>query len=272
MTLKLLHLNIFQGKLIDSIIDFVESEKFDILNFQEVTGGQFSRGGINQYPEEINFYNASINQEAVGIDCFHKIKKGLGYRGVKAVNFNILNDKASYTGNATFYNGLKLVSSEIIRMKPIREYINLESIDVPALPRSALALKFDINGKQLTVINAHLAWGPTSKDESYKLEQAKILLEYVKKIKTPFLLSGDFNLDSESKVVSWFSEIAINLTLKNNITNTLNPRIHSVKKLFPKGIPVDYIFTSNDIKVRSFKLIDQIDLSDHFGLSLEFEI
>lgn len=273
MQLKLLQLNIFRGKFIRTIVDFVKKEEFDVLNFQEVTGYKLSRGEAHKHSKTAIACANRINRKAYGIDCFEKLKSSLDYRGEKVVNFRLKKDSKSYSAIATFYkNDLRLLKKEHVRMKPFVEYENVGSVDPAKEPRSALALTFESQGKKFVIINAHLAWGPDSKDKPYKLRQAKVLFEYVKNLNHPFVLSGDFNLDSTSQVVSWFSSIARNITSENGVPNTLNPRVHAVKELFPGGIAVDYIFVSKGIKVKSFRLVWQIDLSDHYGLVGEFEI
>lgn len=269
--MKLLQLNLFQGKFLDRIIDLVKREDFDILTFQEVTGGKFSKGGINNYLD-IKFINKMVNPKTIGIDCFKELKKNMGYKGELCVNERFVNDNSSYHGNATFYKNFNLLSKKDIRMKPYQEFKSMDEINPAFSSRSATVLQLERNNKTITVINLHLAWGPTPFDEPYKLEQAEKLFEFVKSLKAPYILSGDFNLDPSSQVISWFEKIARNLSKENKLTNTLNPRVHSVSKLFPPGLAVDYMFTSREIKVKSFKLITEPDLSDHFGLLLEFEI
>ena len=67
--------------------------------------------------------------------------------------------------------------------------------------------------------------------------------------------------------------MATNLIVKNKVTNTLNPRVHYArKKLFPPGLAVDYIYISKHFKQKKFKVLKNLDLSDHFGLESELEL
>jgi len=121
-------------------------------------------------------------------------------------------------------------------------------------------------------INTHWAWGPTPKDEPYKLEQAKSLIEFVTTIKDPFVLTGDFNVTSDSKIIQDLNQLGINHTVRNELTNTLNPHLHRAVDIFPKGLAVDYIYTSFTLGTEGFTLIDTPDLSDHYGLKITIEI
>lgn len=268
MGLKILQLNIWHGAFIDAVVKLVKEREIDILHFQEVTGGTLSTGGQYHVP------GASVaNKENVGIDVFEELKSRLSYEGKLAVAWRLKNQPYSYFALASFIKpSFKILEEKIIWHKPYKENDDYFKRDFADDPKNSLALKLEIDGEVIWAINTHLAWGPTPKDEPYKLEQAEKLFSFVKTLKEPFILTGDFNLNPTSKVIEWFLGISNNLIEKNNITNTLNPRTHHVKKLFPPGIAVDYIFVSKNLEVKKFEVIDNVDLSDHFALYVEIEI
>lgn len=269
MVLTLLHLNIFQGKFLPLIIDFLKEHPYDILQFQEVSGGKMSKGGIWSGPRELH---TVANPETVGIDCFATLKKELGYEGVLNTTIARRDDHASYIGNATFFKRtLHMTHVKEIFLKP---YAEAGDTPIPPAqaPRAALVTTFLLDSKPYTFINCHLAWGPNSDDEPYKVEQGKMLYEYVKSLNNPFVLTGDFNVDARSQIVKWMEKLGVNLVTQKEITNTLNPNEHAAKNLFPEGLGVDFAFTSKEINVTDFHLVDTPDLSDHLGLSLTIEI
>jgi endonuclease/exonuclease/phosphatase family metal-dependent hydrolase len=248
MKLKFFNLNMYHGRFLDRVVEFLKKEDFDVIQFQEVAAGKESYTGRN---------------------CFEEVKNQLGYQGEMAVCWGRINDKGSYAGNATFFKkSLGREKKEIVVLKEYEEIEGLKSIPMEDIPRSVLSLLID----GVYFINAHLAWGPTPKDADYKLAQNKKLFDYIKSLDRPFVLSGDFNLTPDSQVVGWFNSLADNLIAKNNVLNTLNPRTHRVTHLFPPGLAVDYIFAHKSLKTNNFRLIDTPDLSDHLGLSLEIEI
>lgn len=270
MRLKLLNLNIFQGKFLPQVLEYIEHNDFDILQFQEVSGGRFSKGGLwSGHRQELTV----ANLQTVGIDCFKEIKEALGFEGVLNTVLAKRDDAASYFGNATFFKPtLKLIATKQLFLKP---YAEIGEVAMPPqeAPRAALTTVFSFNNKSIiSFINTHLAWGPTGDDQPHKVAQGKILYEYVKKVSTPFVLTGDFNVDSNSQVVSWMSQLGRNLVTEKGITNTLNPHLHAAKVLFPKGLGVDFAFVSKELTVSDFTLVDSPDLSDHFGLSLTLEV
>jgi endonuclease/exonuclease/phosphatase family metal-dependent hydrolase len=269
MSLKLLQLNIFQGKFLPLIIDYVKQHDFDILHFQEVSGGSFSKGGLWSGPRE---QLTTANPEMVGIDCFATIKKELRYEGILNTTVAKRADHTSYFGNATFFKPkLTLVATKETFLKPYLEK-GEEFIPPQQMPRAVLTTVFSCGGKEISFLNCHLAWGPHSNDEPHKLEQGEKLVAYVKSLTTPFILTGDFNVDSKSQIVTWLETVGKNLVVENNITNTLNPNVHAAKQLFPPGLGVDFTFVSKDITVTDFQLVDTPNLSDHLGLSLTIDL
>lgn len=252
MQLKLLQLNIEEGKRLEEIVAYVLKEDFDILLFQEVTGGKHNIRGI---------------------DSFSVLKEHLGYSGVQGISWRLQGDPSIYFSNAVLYkSSLPLNSSAVIYLKPYEETTEKTIHRYTEHSHCAVDAIFSLNGKKLHCISTHLAWGPTPVDEPYKLEQGKVLYEYVKSLTEPFVLSGDFNVTPDSQIVQWMNELGRNHVVEHGITNTLNPNIHRVKHLFPKGLAVDFLYTEKSLQVTDFHIVDSPDLSDHFGLSATIEI
>lgn len=269
--MKLLQINIFQGKFIDNIIKFVNENDIDIVCMQEVTAGGWSHGGVNYYPDK-GPISLGANNQTINLDCFSEIKKALNYEGEIIKFISLKDDPTSYQGNAIIYKNLKPVDRHEVWMEPYQEYDKVADARPDTQPRAALDLSFEKEGKLFDVITTHMAWGPTAEDEDYKIVQAGRLREALKHIKNPLILTGDFNVTPDTRTAKTFDDIGRNLTVESKIKNTLNSRTHGVRRIFPPGLAVDYIFTSPDIKVKSFRLVDEVDLSDHFGLLLEFSL
>lgn len=254
MTVKFLQLNILKGRFSQNIIEFVKKNDFDILNLQEVTGGELS-------------YN--------NIACFSLLKNSLAYDGVLASDFKLKATK-SYFGNAVlFKKKLRLQQKEIIRYCPYRELSQIYPADSPFwanIPRSALSVTLQREGKSFTSIATHISWSITPKDTPEKLRDGKILYNYLKKLQRPFILSGDFNVDDSSKIVADLNTVARNLCLENNVNNTLNPRVHHARELFPPGLGVDFVYVEKSVRVKRFEVVENEDLSDHFAIVCEFEV
>lgn len=242
------------GKYINEIAEYLKKENFDIIHLQEVTGS------FESFEK---------------IDCFSEIQKIVGNEMSSEIisPLKIKDREDSYFGNATFFRStFDVVECEILWLKPYKEIEKYDNRRIEDDPRAVLDLKLDIGGTHVNFLNTHLAWSPTAEDTDEKVGQGNILVQYVKNITGPFVLSGDFNVTPNSKIVKGLDKVGINLTTKNNVLNTLNPRKHKASHLFPPGIAVDYIYTSKDIKTEKFEVLEDFDLSDHLGLAVELDI
>lgn len=252
MRVKVLQLNIEAGSQYEKLVEYLKNEDFDIVHLQEVCGGRMSR---------------SVP------DIFTSLKNELGVEGELAMSMHAPQDTTTYFGNATFYKKeLKLLKKEIFWIHPFREVGDMDTDDfdfLRSLPRTCLSLQFDFSGTKYWFHNTHLAWGPTQEDEPHKIEQGKKLINYVSSQTPPFLLSGDFNVWKDSVVVRGLEEMSVNHATNASIINTLNPRLHRAKNLFPPGLAVDFLFTSKDVTSENFSLVDSPDVSDHFGLKID---
>lgn len=270
MSIKLFQLNIWKGRFLPDVIEYVKQEDFDILHFQEVSGGEMT-GAANNYRNTVH-NEAGYTNKIAGQNCFEEVKKSLGYSGTEIRTMCFEDDPDSYQSIATFYKpDFQLISSQEVWLNDFktisRTYNRWEDVG-----RAAIVAEFEKDGTRFKTVNTHMAWGEHPRDEQYKIDQAKKLYNELAKIEIPFVLSGDFNVISETKTASMFEMLATNLSKTHHLSNTLNPNTHSVKELFPDGLAVDYIFTSPEITVKDFQLVDTPNLSDHFGLKVEIEI
>ncbi len=205
-------------------------------------------------------------------DVFDILKRELDYDGELAMTMKLKDDPSSYFGNATlFKKGFSVKNKKVVWLKPYGEFerseIKIQEV-VKKAPRCALALQFDLPNN-MWFVNTHMAWGPTPYDEPYKIEQGKILEAFLSTLSHPYLLSGDFNVTKDSQIVAAINGIATNHA--KNLSNTLNPNVHQASQLFPPGLAVDYIYTK-DVIASGFNLVDNPDLSDHFGLRINLEV
>ena len=252
MRIKFLQLNILGGEYFSNIVKFCRRENFDIINFQEIFGKKHS---------------------GFGTDCVAKIRKYFpNYHLSQAFSWRDKHDPKIYGSIVTLSKkNIQILESGVIRLKKF-QIVEQKHTKFQNRPHCALSQKMIINGRPIQIINTHLVWGPTPKDTQYKTKQNKKLISYVKSLKNPFILSGDFNLDPSSRIVKELGRYGTNLSVKYKLKTTLNPRVHYAKHLFPPGLVVDYIFVSKKIRVKSFRVVDEVDLSDHFGLAAEFDV
>jgi endonuclease/exonuclease/phosphatase family metal-dependent hydrolase len=255
MRVWLLQLNMFHGKYLAELIRFLKKNQFDIIMLQEVSGGKLTQNKVK--------------------NTFQTLQKKLEYQGVLGIDWTLPGDNKDYNGNAIFCKkSIDIQGGEKVWLRKSRGTKNTGSGALKSIsnPRSVLSVNAQINGKPLKFITTHLVRGPDNLDTKYKLNQTKKLYKYLKTVKIPFILTGDFNVTPNTKLIKNLDKLGANLTRKYKLKNTLNHRVHYARHLFPPGIAVDYIYTHPKIRVKKFRLIDKPTLSDHFGLALEFEI
>lgn len=251
MNFKFLQMNIYLGKWMEKVIEYVQKEDFDLICFQEVSGGR------------VSFNRDNIFQKMID----------LGYDGELGVNWRIKGHYGSFEGNGTFFKkDFTLLEKTIVWLNDYGEIEDPDNRESRDDPKAALSVLIEKEGVKLRVVNAHLAWTPDAEDSPEKIRQAEIFRDYLKTIKKPYIIAGDFNVEKHTQVVKMIEDIgARNLTSENKVVNTLNSRLHKAPHLFPPGLAVDYILISDDIQAENFKVLD-MDLSDHLGLRMDVDI
>jgi endonuclease/exonuclease/phosphatase family metal-dependent hydrolase len=257
MIIKVLQLNINGDNYWDKLIPFLSSHDFDVMHLQEVTGKNTHSGTLHS-----------------NRDVFLELQKILQekYNAELTISQRYTSSPSSYMGNAIFFKkSFPLINKKELVISKHEGLFPSDSYTYEGLGRAILHLTLEIENKHISFINAHLAWAKTPQEKPHQTEQGEKVLEYLQTVHRPFIFSGDFNLDPMQPTIQKFNKIARNLTQEYHVTNTLNPRTHRAKVLFPKGVAVDYIYASNDLQIKKFAVVQE-DISDHLGLTAEIEV
>jgi endonuclease/exonuclease/phosphatase family metal-dependent hydrolase len=257
MTIKILQLNINSDNYWDQLISFITDNDFDILDFQEVTGKDTLAGNIHSQR-----------------DIFSELLKHFGdkYDAELAITQRYASSPFAYMGNATFFKkSFTILEKKEIALSTFSQLFPTDGTIFEKIGRKILYLKLSIANKKISFLNTHFAWAKSPIEEPHQTKQGEIFIDYLRTVPVPFILTGDFNLDPQQPFIQKINKLSRNLIDTYHITNTLNPNNHRVKSLFPPGVAVDYIFTSNDLEVKNFSVINE-DISDHLGLTAEIEI
>lgn len=118
----------------------------------------------------------------------------------------------------------------------------------------------------VTIINFHGLWNGKGKTDSEdRILQSQNIINFMKTLKNPFVLCGDFNLLPDTKSIKMFEEFGLrNLIKEYGITSTRTSFYKKPEK------HADYCFVSKDIKVKEFKILPD-EVSDHAPLYLDFK-
>lgn len=253
--LKFIQVNIYKGKYLGELLDFLKQEDPDFISMQEVTRGEF------------NFF------EDKNADLFLLLKKKFSMNAVYNGDLRLKGDLYSRFGNAVF-SKYRIVNHNVVVLKKFRT-VTLDEIDGnealeirPRIPRHLLDATVDFNDRQIHILSWHGAWVAPPQDTTETLRQAKIAAKYLESINSPFILGCDMNAVIQSKTVGVINEVASNLMMNSGVLYTTNTKIH---KISPRGFLVDYVFTSEHFKLTKLA-VPQITVSDHLPVVAELRL
>lgn len=254
MVLKIVQVNIYAGKYLEDLVDFLKGENPDFVTTQEVT---------------TNGFNLSGNLKS---DLFEVFQANLNMHGVFNGDLKLKGDESSVFGNAVF-SKYKIVSKNVVTLKEYRP-VSLEELEGikgnvrELISRHLLDATVVINESRFHIMSIHGAWTAPPQDTVETLRQAKVVADYLKTIKGPFILGGDFNNIPESRTIGIINEVAVNLMINSGVGQTTHPKIH---KIVPRGYSVDYIFVSEHFKLKKIEVPD-VTVSDHLPVVAELEL
>lgn len=251
--IKFIQINIFKGKYLANLLDFLKAEDPDFISMQEVTTYNF-----NSYEDK-------------SVRLFELLKKRLGMFGVYNGDLKLKGDSPSTFGNAIF-SKLKIVDKNVITLREFRpvSILELDGTDGKVrevIPRHLLDAVVDFDGVRLHVLSWHGAWTAPPVDTFETLRQAKIVADYLRGLQEPFIMGGDLNNVPKSRTVELIERAANNLMKDIYVEMTTHPKIH---KIAPKGFLIDYIFTSKHFKLLSID-VPVVEVSDHLPVVAQLE-
>ncbi len=137
---------------------------------------------------------------------------------------------------------------------------------------SAIEAKIQVDSETLTVFSTHLKH-THQEPSAYQLQQAENLLKLVPKEKA--IVMGDFNALPESNTIKRVRGVLVNTDPSNKPTWNLYPDSDDTcpPECHPRPLMVrlDYIFTTNDIKVSSAEVLSS-KASDHLPISVVIQV
>ena len=168
-------------------------------------------------------------------------------------------------GNSIFTKIIDIIKrfNESVNIYTNVDVTNNKNYKLPFLPdiMPRVATRIDIKDKNITIINTHLsAYNKISKNR-----QLKKIYKIIKKINNPIILLGDFNMNTKSNVLTNFIKRLELLGIKH-----MDIQGRTFKKS-KRDMPIDHIFISNSLKVKSIdKITDkEVSFSDHYPILLE---
>ena len=181
-------------------------------------------------------------------------------------NYTVYRDESRPEGTPIYWNPQKVKKLECghfwLSETPETESIGWDA----ACKRTALWALFEVieSGKKFVFVNTHL----DHVGREAQINGIKLITDFVKQnfAETSLVLTGDFNATPDSQVIGLTNEILVDARTVCGITE-FEPTYHGFSD---RGIVIDYIYLSRDIKCTGFETIktekDGTILSDHYGL------
>jgi endonuclease/exonuclease/phosphatase family metal-dependent hydrolase len=255
--MKLISLNIWDARIFRPLMNFFEThEDVDIFCLQEVfngtVAGTFRGQGlrINGYAEIASRLPNHIGHFAQTEILDDKPEKGFTIPYGLAIFINKKIKTVSHQHDFVFGDPSKFSNNDGRTHRRIIQTVCILQ-----------------NNKTIGISNFHGLWNGQGKtDTPDRIEQSQKLRNHIDKYNHAKILSGDFNLLPDTKSLAIAKEGMRDLIAEHGITSTRSKLYNRHEKpvLF-----ADYIFTSPDIDVTTFKVLPDV-VSDHLPLFLEF--
>ncbi|MFA5778481.1 MAG: endonuclease/exonuclease/phosphatase family protein [Candidatus Paceibacterota bacterium] len=248
MRIKFLNLNIWYGKLLESVVEFIKRENPDVVSLQEVCDGEkMSPKWLNSWgtlKKELSYKHVSF------APTFYVVENGIKVNQGQAIlsKYPILNEE-------TFFYDV-----------PYGEFI-FSTEDFSLVPRNLQYVILNVQGKKLNIFNTQGIWDKDKSDSKRKIKMSEKIIEQVSD-KNHVILSGDFNITPKTNTIHNIEKI-LNNPFKDKLNTTVN--FKRKNKANEKESVIDMIFISSDIKILD-SYCPQVDVSDHMPLIIVFEI
>lgn len=243
--MKILQLNIWAGKLDKNIVQLLSREDADVLCLQEVVSVE---GGSSYF-----FLDLHELLVAGGYEYFYFTPSWSGkYMRREAHWGNCIVSRTPFIETSSFYT----------YKENVHDFDFLENTDYNAGRSLQHAVVEHENGP-LHVLNHHGHHVDHHKDgDEETLRQCGLIADYVQGLEGRIVLCGDFNLVPESASIELLNGLLVDHVKEQGIESTRTPLTYKTEAC-------DYIFTSPDIRVTNFQVLDDI-VSDHKALIVEF--
>jgi endonuclease/exonuclease/phosphatase family metal-dependent hydrolase len=246
--MKLVQLNIWQGRLLRQALEFLQSERPDFICLQEI-------------------YSSNIDTPLYDfLRGYEKIQAAFpDYHGYFSGCYDMtMLDQMFKFGNATLgrYPLTKtethFINGSYQSIKTLDEYVT----NTRNLQRMVVQLE---DGKSFCLINHHAYWEPNQIGSEVTVQMMTKVAEIIKASPQPLIFSGDLNVVPESPAMKPVQAQLRDLTQEYKLPTTLS----ELGKV--PNVACDHICVSDGVQVNQFSASNTL-VSDHKALVLEFDI
>ncbi|HEX9153267.1 MAG TPA: endonuclease/exonuclease/phosphatase family protein [Candidatus Saccharimonadales bacterium] len=250
--MKLIQLNVWQGRIIAHAARFLKQEDPDILCLQEVYTAE------QPVPSWDAFSAMEIIREALP----HKYLFFAPLFSFKVAGRPVTMGNAILSRFPIHDEFVEFTNDHYV------EDAALEDIGVNI--RNYQACEIELPGnKRLSLINHHGLWSRDQNGSQTSRENMEVVKQKADTMPRPLIVTGDMNVTPDSETMKVFDGSLENLTATYKLPTTLS----QLAKVFVCNnmIPCDNTLISSGVHVRSYVASDYI-VSDHKPVILEFEV
>ncbi len=237
--------NIWHGKYLPGIIQYLKTENPDVIGLQEV---------IEQKREGKQFNIAE------------SIANELGYNFIYFKAFHTDRHHPEYDLGNAILSRFPISSSEVIELSSLTEYQGSADTE----PRVVIRTEITVSNVKFTIFNTHLGYSQGFEESQIRNRQVKKLISLFRENKV--ILLGDFNSLPESSTVQMIAQVleSADKNLKQK-TWSVYPANYRGFKVNGLEYRIDYIFTSRDVEVLQ-TYVGETRASDHLPVISEIKI
>lgn len=239
--MKILQINAWGGRLGPQIAQLFKEQAPDVICLQEAISAPNGTGAL--------FYTVEEMKKTFGMHLVVAPTMSFGFMHASAEFGNAILSKYPFESVTTIFTE----GSYIEDFDPTVHDYNIRNM-----------LHVTLQGKErpLHILTHHGYHIPSHKNGDKKTyEQCRIVADYVAKLAGDVVLTGDFNLLPHSESLELINDVLDNACVINDVSTTRT-------SLTSKTEVCDYIFTSRNIEVSNFNVLDKM-VSDHTALSIE---
>jgi len=259
--MKIVTLNTWDGKLIDKLIPFYESQKdtTDVFCLQEVSHTESTNERVNDW--QVNQLSVLQNMLGEEFEMYFTSRQD-GYLGRDPVEFHLEYGVAMFVRKKRNPTNFRSV------------FVLGEKDQFPSKSKShAVCIQIvsclDDKGYEVCIVNIHgLHQSNTMKEDTpERMIQSNAIVGALEEIQVPIVLCGDFNLNPNTKALKYIRDKLRldDIVKKYNIKGTRTSYYSDEKR---KKTPfADYFLVSEKYPVKSCRVFSE-EVSDHAGLEL----
>ena len=243
MKLSVLQWNIWYKEDLSKVAKFLESKQADVVCLQELSINnpeQNVKDGVKHIAEKLGYY---IQKCEIDLDDNEmKLANAIFSRYPIKNSRNVWINKPTGSGH---YDD---------------EY------------RAYVEAVLDIDGNSITIGTVHMSYTNAFEPTQRKLDETESLISAIRNNKSNFILTGDFNAEPNSEVISRISKLLINSGPSlDSKTWTTKPFSYDGFEADTLDWRLDYIFSTSDLAVKQINVL-KTELSDHLAILAEFEL